>query len=140
MKYCGNCGGEYTDVVTECADCGGTEMLDAPELQARGLRNPGERDTRRFVSAGVAEDPLSAEQFVRVLEAENIPVFARPRRGGAVDALTSPTHAWWEILVPEEQHATAAGLLVQEKARMESGAEEAGRAAEEEAMAPVRPA
>lgn len=135
MKYCGDCGGEYVDTVTECADCGGKDMVSAQELKTRGIPNPSERDTRRFVSAGTAEDPLSSEQFVRVLEAENIPVFARPRRGGSVDALTTPTHAWWEILVPEESVARAGELITQEKARIEAGAEEAARAAEEESQA-----
>lgn len=132
MKYCGECGAEYLDTVTECADCGAKEMVTAAELKARGIPNPSERDTRKFVRAGNAEDPLSSEQFVRVLEAENIPVFARPRRGGSVDALTTPVLPWWEILVPEEFVGRAAELITQEKARIEAGASEAGRAAEEE--------
>ena len=135
MKYCGECGGEYVDAVTECADCGSKEMVNAEELKQRGIPNPSERDTRRFVSAGTAEDPLSSEQYVRVLEEEGIPVFARPRRGGSVDALTTATHAWWEILVPEESLARATDLLTQERARIEAGAEEAARAAEEESQA-----
>lgn len=136
MRYCGECGGEYVDAVTECADCGGKEMVSAEELKARGIPNPSERDTRRFVSAGNAEDPLSSEQLVRVLEEDGIPVFARPRRGGSVDALTTPTHPWWELLVPEEFVARAGELIAQEKARIEAGAEEAARAAEEESQAP----
>jgi len=135
MKYCGECGAEYKDTVTECADCGGKEMVTAAELKTRGIPNPSERDTRKFVRAGNAEDPLSSEQFVRVLEAENIPVFARPRRGGSVDALSTAALPWWEILVPEEFAARAGDLITQEKARIEASAEEAGRAAEEESQA-----
>ncbi len=136
MKYCGECGAEYLDTVTECADCGSKEMVSADELKVRGIPNPSERDTRKFVRAGNAEDPLSAEQFVRVLEEERIPVFSRPRRGGSVDALTTAISVpWWEILVPEEFLARAGDLITQEKARIEASSEEAGRAAEEESQA-----
>ena len=102
-------------------------------MRRRGLPLPGERDTRTFVRAGSAEDPLSAERFTQVLEEARIPVFCRPRRGGTVDALTSGTSLpWWDLLVPEEHAVRAAELLTAERARLEAGAEDAARAAEEE--------
>ena len=135
MKYCLQCGSEYLESAKECSDCGGTEFGGPDELKRRGIPLPGERDTRRFVRAGTAEDPLSSEQLVRVLEELDIPVFARPRRGGTVDSLTSGASPWWEILVPEESAAQAVEVIAQERARMESGADEATRAAEEEEAA-----
>jgi hypothetical protein len=135
MKYCGDCGAEYVDTTTECSDCGGKELVSAEELKSRGVPSPNERDTRKFVRAGTAEDPLSSEQFVTVLEEEKIPVFARPRRAGSVDAITTPSMPWWEILVPEEFAARAEQLIVQEKARIEATADEASQAAEEESQA-----
>jgi hypothetical protein len=133
MKYCVECGSEYQDHVTECADCPGSQLVDASEMRRRGLPLPHERDTREFVRVGTAEDPLTSEEFVRVLEAEQIPVFSRPRRGGTVDVLTTGVQRpWWEILVPEEHAARATELLVQEKERLDSTADEAAQAAEDE--------
>ncbi len=132
MKFCAQCSGEYQDAVTVCADCGGTELIEAAEMKRRGLLLPHEMDTRRFVRAATAEDPLSSEQFVGVLEEAEVPVFARPRRGGSVDAITSGGSAWWEILVPEEHLARATALIDETRRRIESSAEENARAAETE--------
>ncbi len=133
MKYCVECGSEYQDHVTECADCPGSQLVDTAEMRRRGLPLPHERDTREFVRVGTAEDPLSSEIFVRALEAEQIPVFSRPRRGGTVDVLTTGVpHPWWEILVPQEHAPRAAELLAQEKARLDATADEAAQAAEDE--------
>lgn len=135
MKYCVECGSEYQDHVTECADCPGSQLVDAAEMRRRGLPLPHERDTREFVRVGTAEDPLTSEAFVRVLEAEQIPVFSRPRRGGTVDVLTTGVpHPWWEILVPEEHAARATELLAEEKTKLDATAAEAAQAAEEEEL------
>lgn len=133
MKYCSQCGAEYQDAVSECADCRSATLVSAEEMRRRGLPLAGERDTRTFVRAGTAEDPLSAERYAQVLEEARIPVFSRSRRTGAVDGLTSGTTLpWWDLLVPEEHAARASELLALERSRVEAGAEEAGRAAEEE--------
>ena len=136
MKYCVECGSEYQDGVTECADCPGSQLVDEAGMRQRGLPLPHERDTREFLRVGTAEDPLTAEQFVRILEAERIPVFSRPRRAGTVDVLTTGNPMpWWEILVPEEHTQRATELLAREKASLEANSDEAGRAAEEEELA-----
>lgn len=133
MKYCVECGSEYQDHVTECADCPGSQLVDAAEMRRRGLPLPHERDTREFVRVGTAEDPLTSEEFVRVLEAEQIPVFSRPRRGGTVDVLTTGvSHPWWEILVPDEHAARATELLAEAKVKLDSTSAEAAQAAEDE--------
>jgi hypothetical protein len=133
MKYCAECGSEYQDYVTECADCPGSQLVSEEGMRQRGLPLPHERDTREFLRAGTAEDPLTAEDFVRLLESEHIPVFSRPWRAGSVDVLTTGNATpWWEILVPEEHVQRATELLAQEKARLEATAEEAALAAEEE--------
>lgn len=135
MKYCVECGSEYQDHVTECADCPGSKLVDAEGMRERGLPLPHERDTREFLRVGTAEDPLTAEDFVRLLESEHIPVFARPRRAGTVDVLTTGNpHPWWEILVPEEHVPRATELLAQEKARMDASADANAQAAEEEEL------
>ncbi|MBN1209292.1 MAG: DUF2007 domain-containing protein [Myxococcaceae bacterium] len=133
MKYCVSCGSEYQEHVKECADCPGSELVDAEGMRQRGLPLPHERDTREFIRVGSAEDPLTAEDFVRLLESEKIPVFSRPRRAGTVDVLTTGNpHPWWEILVPEEHVQRATALLEQEQAQLEETAGEAAQAAEEE--------
>jgi len=140
MKYCVECGSEYQDHVTECADCPGSQLVDAAEMRRRGLPLPHERDTREFVRVGTAEDPLTSEEFVRVLEAEHIPVFSRPRRGGTVDVLTTGVpHPWWEILVPDEHAVRATELLTQAKAKLDATAAEAAEAAEEESRETEQP-
>lgn len=133
MKYCVNCGSEYEDGVTECSDCPGSALVDATAMRQRGLPLPGERDKRTFVRAGTAEDPLTAEDFVQVLEAARIPVISHAHRGGTVDGLTTGmVQDWWEILVPEEHVAQASALLAREQASLAASEDEAVRAAEEE--------
>lgn len=137
MKYCTQCGSEYEDSVTRCADDDSTEFVSREELHQRGLHAVGERDTRKFVRAGSAEDPLTAERFTRTLDEAGIPVFARPRRAGTVDLITSGVPApWWEILVPEEQLAEATRLVERERAEIEANAGEAAAAAEAEFNTP----
>ncbi len=82
--------------------------------------------------AGTAEDPLSAEREVQLLQAAGIPAILRARGGGAIDNLTSPAAPWWEILAPQELVARATELIRQDRAQLEANAEEATRAAEEE--------
>jgi hypothetical protein len=133
MRYCVNCGSEYQDSVRECADCPGSALVDAAAMRQRGLPLPGERDQRRFVRVGSAEDPLTAEDYVQLLETQGIPVIAHAHRGGSVDALTTGVvQDWWELLVPQEHAAQASALLSREQATLEATAEEAALAAEEE--------
>lgn len=136
MVYCAQCGGEYREAMKECSDCGGTEFVSREELKAKGIIPRTELDTRKFVRAGSAEDPLTAEDYTQALQAAGIPVFARPRRGGTVDIITTGNPSpWWELLVPEEFLTRAAELLLQERARIEADRPEAERAAEEEELA-----
>lgn len=133
MRYCASCGSEHKEGVDRCADCPEAKLLTAAELRAKGLPLPDERDTRRFVRAGTAEDPLSAEEIGAAVEAAQIPVFVRARRAGTVDILTDSS-PWWEILVPEEHHRRACEIVAAEKQRLEATSEEAARAAEEEEL------
>ncbi|XXF80235.1 hypothetical protein P2318_10920 [Myxococcaceae bacterium GXIMD 01537] len=141
MRYCVNCGSEYEDSVTECADCPGFALVDAEGMRQRGLPLPGEQDRRTFARAGTANDPLTAETFVRLLESAHIPVISHAHRGGTVDVLTTGVVSdWWEILVPEHAVPRAAVLLREARASIEANADEAARAAEEEERASESPA
>lgn len=133
MKYCVNCGSEYEDSVTECSDCPGSALVDAPTMRQSGKPLPGERDERTFVRAGTAEDPLTAEAYMQVLEAARIPVIAHAHRGGTVDVLTTGiVQDWWEILVPEDELSRAVPLLSREQDALAATEDEAVAAAEEE--------
>ena len=134
MRYCEQCGTEYQDSVTQCADSGqGPTMITAAEMKAKGKLLPGEVDTRRFARAGTVDDPLSAEQVSRALDEADIPVFARARRASAVDQLTEGSMLlWWEILVPEEFLEKASVIIKEQLRSIEANAPEAQRAAEEE--------
>jgi hypothetical protein len=133
MKYCTECGAEYQDSATKCSDCARSELVSAEEMRRRGIPLASDRDTRKFAPAGTAEDPLTQEALVHLLEEQDIPVFARPRQGGPVAPITSPASQWWEILVPEDQVQKASRLIEEEKARMKATEDDAARAAEEEA-------
>ncbi len=138
MKVCPKCGSEYGDGVTECADCTGVALVNADAVARPEVTTAptGERDTRKFVRAGTAEDPLTAEALGAGLEAAMIPVFVRPRRSSSVDMLVDPfPHPWWEILVPEEHLARASAWVAEEKARLVASEPDAERAAEEEERA-----
>ena len=135
MKYCTQCGSEYQDGVTRCADCPEGSLVDAQALSERHIPVPGEGDTRKFVRAIVADDPMTAEDYARVLQEEHIPVFVRPRRAGTVDVLTTGNLLpWWEIMVGEDFLARAQELLAREKAELEATSADAARAAEEEEL------
>jgi hypothetical protein len=134
MRYCTACGSEYQDDVEVCADDGNTELVGADEMRSRGLPMVEERDNRTFVRAGTAEDPLTAERLTAILSESGIPVFARPRHAGTVDVVTSGVALpWWEMMVPEDQAQKAASLIEQAREELEASADEAARAAEEEA-------
>lgn len=133
MKYCMQCGSEYQEGVAECADCPGNVLVDAEAMRQRHIPLPGEGDTRKFVRAATAEDPFTAEDYVRLLEIQQIPVFIRPRRAGSVDMLTTGAlEPWWEIMVGEEFLERAVGLIAREKQNLEETSAEAALAAEEE--------
>jgi predicted nucleic acid-binding Zn-ribbon protein len=132
MRYCLQCGSEYRDEIKQCTDCGSTELVHPEQMQGRSQPLPHRVDLRQFVVAGTAEDPLSAEREVQLLQAAGIPAILRARGGGAIDNLTTPSAPWWEILAPQESVARAAELIRQDRAQLEANADEATRAAEEE--------
>jgi DNA-directed RNA polymerase subunit RPC12/RpoP len=132
MRYCLQCGSEYRDEIEQCTDCGSKELVRAEQMQGRSQRMPHRVDSRQFVVAGTAEDPLSAEREVQLLQAAGIPAILRARGGGAIDNLTSPAAPWWEILAPQESVVRATELIREDRAQLEANAEDATHAAEEE--------
>jgi hypothetical protein len=132
MRYCLQCGSEYRDEIKQCTDCGSKELVPAEQMQGRSQPLPHRVDHGQFVVAGTAEDPLSAEREVQLLQAAGIPAILRARGAGAIDNLSSPAAPWWEILAPQESVARATELIRQDRAQLEANAEEATRAAEEE--------
>ncbi|NOK36910.1 hypothetical protein HMI49_27250 [Corallococcus exercitus] len=136
MRYCARCGSEYQDSVVDCTDCPNhPPLVSAEEMRERGLPLPHELDQRRFVRAGIADDPVTAQVFVDVLEENRIPLIVRPGRSGVVDELTTGNLLpWWELLVPDTSQARAAVLLEEVKIQALASADEASRAAEEEEL------
>ncbi len=135
MKYCTVCGSEYEDSVSVCADDQNDELVSAAEMNERGVPTREGRDTRRFVRAGMAEDPLSSQRLTQILTDAGVPVFSQPRRAGVVGNITSPmTSPWWEIFVPEEHAERAARLITEARGELDADAEANARAAEQEAV------
>lgn len=121
MRYCQTCDTEYPDAVSTCPTCQSALIDAAP------------KETRRFVVAGTAADPLTAENLAEGVDGAGIPVLVRARRRGVVEPITSSSlHAWWEVLVPEELLERAQAILETERQQIEADAAEAARAAEEE--------
>ncbi len=136
MKYCSDCGSEFQDTAVACSDCQGSQLLSLEAARAQGVVLDNDTDTRKFVRADTAEDPLTAEQLTYALKSAGIQVFARPRRGSSMDLLsTGISHPWWELLVPEGNLEAAVALLRDERARLAASADDNSRAAEEESQA-----
>ena len=130
MRYCSRCGAECGDA-TSCPRCGGTHLV-RPEEQGRLTKSPSaEQDQEKFVRVGTAEDPLTSEHLIKVIQAAHIPVLSRSHES-VMDPITSPGGPWWEIMVPEELAGKASDLVERERSRMAAAAEDAERAAEEE--------
>ena len=86
------------------------------------------------MSAGTAEDPLTAEAYAETLRANGIPVMLHEARSGVVDVLTSPASDFWDVQVPEPMLARARALILEEAEREQASQQEAELAAEEEAL------
>ena len=89
-------------------------------------------DNRRFVRIAQVEDPLTLDAYRHVLETAGIPVLSLDDEG-MVGGLTDGFGGrLYEVQVPEELAAKASQLLSEEQARLDAGAEDAGKAAERE--------
>jgi len=89
-------------------------------------------DKRRFTRIAQVDDPLTLDAYRRVLQEASIPVLSLDDEG-MVGGLTDGFGGrLYEVQVPEELAAKATQLLKDEQARLEAGAEEAGKAAERE--------
>jgi hypothetical protein len=136
MKYCARCGAEYIDSVNECADCPGvSQFLTAEQMRDEGreVKTVGE-DPRRFLLVTTVEDPLTAEQYAAVLGEAKIPVDVRAQQAGTVDIITDGVLPFWEIYVPEHALTKATRLIAEAHETIEASADEAAKAAEEEAL------
>ena len=135
MRYCPKCFDEYRDEISQCAQCGvplvtRDELDKLPEYRRAGGIHAG-----RFVQATTAEDPFDSEAFCDALEAAGIPVMSIPRRGSAVDPITTgTTHGWWEIRVPEERLKDAGPVIDARRQELRLAEKDAGDAAEAEEL------
>jgi len=136
MRYCPNCLEEYEDSVKTCDDCEQAlvteaELSERPEFK----RVREDDDPRTFVVVGPAEDPYEADAFTSAVNEAGIPVLARMRHGGSVDALTeSVNRSWWEILVPAEQREKAVEVMEKRREELAASEPDAEAAAEAEEL------
>ena len=136
MKICPTCQSEYEDTATACAD-DKTPLVDATTWRAE-RQKAAERmaETTRFVQAAEAEDPFEAEAFTAAVDEADIPVLCRARKTGTVDVLMAAgSHAYWEILVPEDRLAAAQKAIDARRAELDTGDSGAAQAAEDEEAA-----
>jgi len=90
------------------------------------------QDKRRFTRIAQVDDPLTLDAYKRVLHAASIPVLSLDDEGMVGGITDGFGGRLYEVQVPEEFAAKATKLLQEEQARLEAGADEAGKAAERE--------
>jgi hypothetical protein len=89
-------------------------------------------DNRRFIRIAQVDDPMTLDAYLHVLEEAGIPVLSLDDEG-MVGGLTDGFGGrLFEVQVPEELATKATKLLTEEQARLDAGAEDAGKAAERE--------
>src|SRR5450631_314079 len=89
-------------------------------------------DKRRFTRIAQVEDPLTLDAYLQVLETAGIPVLSLDDEGMVGGITDGFSGRLYEVQVPEKFAAKATKLLTEEQARLDAGAEEAGKAAERE--------
>jgi hypothetical protein len=141
MHYCPTCLEEYEDSVTICDECKQALVPEDKLADRPGFRRLREDDDpRTFVVVGPAEDVYEADAFTAAIDEAGIPVLARMRHGGSVDALTETSNRrWWEILVPADQREKAAEVMAKRRDELVENEADAEKAAEEEELESENP-
>ena len=136
MRYCPSCLEEYEDSVKTCPDCDKAVVTEAALSERPGFKRVREDDDpRSFVVIGPAEDPFEADAFTAAISDAGIPVMARMRHGGSVDALTESTRgSWWEILVADEDREKATAVMAKRREELLASEKDAEEAAEAEEL------
>lgn len=89
---------------------------------------------KTFSIATTVEDPLTAERLVELLREHGLDAFARARGAASADSFGAASKGYYELLVPTDALEKATAAITAELQAMEADAEDAGKAAEEEAM------
>lgn len=97
------------------------------------VKGPPAADDAYFVRVGSTDDPFEADLLTDALDEAQIPVIARASRDHVVDTLVVAAPNFWDVMVPREYADRARELVEARKQKIESEADDAGRAAEEEA-------
>jgi hypothetical protein len=97
------------------------------------VKGPPAADDAFFVRVGSADDPFEADLLTDALDEAQIPVIARASRDHVMDTLVVTAPNFWDIMVPREYEERARGIVEMRKVTIERDADDAARAAEEEA-------
>jgi len=89
-------------------------------------------DKRRFTRIAQVDDPLTLQDYKRVLQAAHIPVLSLDDAGMVGGITDGFGGRLYEVSVPEEFVEKATRLLTEEQARIDAGADEASKAAARE--------
>lgn len=134
MLYCPRCDSEYVDGRKTCAD-DGTPLLDRRAYEAE-LARQGRlpRESQFFREVGLGYDRFTAENVADAIAQEGIETIIVPNRGATSGMLTEPVpRRSWIVVVAEENAARATAIARDAELAIAQSADEAGRAAEEEA-------
>lgn len=140
MLYCPRCDTEYVDGRKTCAD-DGTPLLDRRAYEAE-LARQGRlpRNSQFFREVGRGYDRFTAENVADAIAREGIESSIMPNRGATAGMLTEPVpRRSWIVVVAEDNAERAAAIARDAEQAIARSADEAGRAAEEEAAGSSAP-
>ncbi len=111
VKYCLQCGAEYEEVITICADC--KEGLVEEEVYRRKMEEERkfQDDARYLVKVFTLKDRFEADMIRDALENEGIPVLIRNFTDTAYDGIYIPQKGWGEVRVPEGAQERALAII-----------------------------
>ena len=113
MRYCPNCGTEYVETVTRCADC---DRLLIDETAWHAMLAEREAENREeFVTLATVQDRFEADVLSDLLKKEGVPVLIQKYGDTSFDGIFIPQKGWGVLRVPREKLVRAERLVLEYK-------------------------
>ena len=131
MRYCPQCGEEYRDSVTICAE-DGTALVDRQTYEATMAPK---QDLTRLTSLLTLDDRFEADELAQTLADQGFDVAVVSNKTPTMGTLTTPGPTLFSIVVPNDEVGRAAPLVVEWRKDLESSRAQAEQAADAEEAA-----